>query len=227
MEDLGHRYPRQLSGGQQQRAAVARVLANRPDILLLDEPFSALDHYLKEALQMDMKQHLAEFKGYSVMVTHDRDEVYRFCPDLLLIEDGRVDSMGKTTDIFRYPRTLAAARLTGCKNITPAVRLDEHTVLASEWDMRFRVDSPIPATLSHIGIRARAIKPCVTGGSANCFAYHVETAVETPFERDLLIRPVGAAPGARLLWRFPKDGQIAWADYLSVAPDNVLLLTRK
>ena len=71
---LEKRYPGQLSGGQQQRVALARILAYEPEVLLLDEPFSAMDTYLREGLRLELSKVLADYDGVSVMVTHDRDE---------------------------------------------------------------------------------------------------------------------------------------------------------
>lgn len=79
MEGLEKRYPSQLSGGQQQRTALARILAYEPDVIMLDEPFSALDFYLKEQLQLQVKEVLKNYSGDALLVTHSRDEVYRFC----------------------------------------------------------------------------------------------------------------------------------------------------
>ena len=74
------RYPAQLSGGQQQRTALARILVGRPKILMLDEPFSALDSYLREEVEGEVGSLLAGFGGTALLVTHNRDEAYRLCP---------------------------------------------------------------------------------------------------------------------------------------------------
>ena len=79
------RYPGQLSGGQQQRVALARLLAYEPEVLLLDEPFSAMDTYLREGLRLELSKVLADYDGVSVMVTHDRDEAFQLCKNLSLI----------------------------------------------------------------------------------------------------------------------------------------------
>lgn len=76
---LEKRYPGQLSGGQQQRVALARILAYEPEALLLDEPFSAMDTYLREGLRLELSKVLADYDGVSVMVTHDRDEAFQLC----------------------------------------------------------------------------------------------------------------------------------------------------
>ena len=79
LNGLEKRYPRQLSGGQQQRVALARIMAYSPDVILLDEPFSAMDTFLKEQLRLELVNSLRDFDGFSIMVTHNRDEAFQFC----------------------------------------------------------------------------------------------------------------------------------------------------
>lgn len=118
LQGLEKRLPGQLSGGQQQRVALARIMAYEPDVILLDEPFSALDMYLKDQLQQELIQMLEDYEGTVIMVSHNRDEVYRFSQDLLIIDQGRIAAAGETKEIFRNPVSREAARLTGCKNFS-------------------------------------------------------------------------------------------------------------
>lgn len=90
LEGLEKRYPRQLSGGQQQRVALARILAYSPDVILLDEPFSAMDTFLKDQLRIELLNLLRDFEGFSIMVTHNRDEAFQFCDELIVLDKGKV-----------------------------------------------------------------------------------------------------------------------------------------
>ena len=81
LQNLGGRMPNELSGGQQQRVALARILASEPQMLLLDEPFSALDSFLKEQLLEDMIRQLSDYAGDVIMVSHSRDEIYQSVTD--------------------------------------------------------------------------------------------------------------------------------------------------
>lgn len=113
--------PGQLSGGQQQRAALARILASEPRTLLLDEPFSALDSYLKYQLELELMETLDQFPGTVLWVSHDRGEVFRSCQRVCVIDGGRSYPVQNLSQLFHTPGTEAAARLSGCKNFTDAV----------------------------------------------------------------------------------------------------------
>ena len=119
LEELASRRPAELSGGQQQRTALARILVGKPKILMLDEPFSALDSYLREEVEGEVGALLAGFSGTALLVTHNRDEAYRLCPEMIVMDGGRVLRAGATKAVFADPQSTTAARLTGCKNILP------------------------------------------------------------------------------------------------------------
>ena len=91
LEGMEKHYPAQLSGGQKQRVAMARMIASEPDILLLDEPFSALDSYLKWELEQEMRDMLAEVQKPVLFVSHNRDEVYRLCSMVSCIDHGKTE----------------------------------------------------------------------------------------------------------------------------------------
>jgi molybdate transport system ATP-binding protein len=112
LEGLASHYPRQLSGGQQQRVALARIMAYRPDLILLDEPFSALDPDLREQMQEELTAMIEDYPGQVILVSHSRDEIYRFADELLVMEDGRLLAQGKTKDLMALrPREEAVLTL--------------------------------------------------------------------------------------------------------------------
>ena len=152
----GH-YPAQLSGGQQQRVALARILVNQPKLLMLDEPFSALDTHLREKLLVEMKGILARFGGVSIAVTHSRDEAYDLCDTIALMEDGRIHTLKPTKELFADPGTKAGASMTGCKNFSRARKIGEYEVEALDWGVGFTTAKPVRDDVAYIGISRTAI----------------------------------------------------------------------
>ena len=134
-EVAGHR-PHQLSGGQAQRTALARILVNEPKLLMLDEPFSALDSHLRDQLQWQLRGLLASFGRDVLMVTHSRDEAYHLCGRIAVMEDGQMRALKETKALFADPGSVCAARLTGCKNIVPAQKAGEYAVRVPGWGGR-------------------------------------------------------------------------------------------
>ncbi|MCF0142991.1 MAG: ATP-binding cassette domain-containing protein [Parasporobacterium sp.] len=118
LEKVEKLYPSQISGGQQQRAALARILVSDPVILLLDEPFSALDSHLRFRMEQEVGKVMRDFGKTVIMVSHDRDEVFQLCDKIAVINDGAVDVYGTQKEIFTNPVTRNAAVLTGCRNIS-------------------------------------------------------------------------------------------------------------
>ncbi len=160
LSGLEKQYPGQLSGGQQQRTALARILAYEPAALLLDEPFSAMDAYLKERLRLELKKTLSEYEGVSVMVTHDRDEAFQLCDHLLLMEEGRVIAAGETKAVFADPGTWQAARLTGCKNLSRIEKIGSRKIRALDWDgLELVTAQEVGDEIEAVGIRAHDFEP--------------------------------------------------------------------
>jgi molybdate transport system ATP-binding protein len=116
---LGDRYPHQVSGGQQQRVALARTLARRPRLLLLDEPLSALDGPTREQLRPELRRQLAWFGVPVVLVTHDRTEAMALADHLVVMDRGRVVQQGPAADVFTRPAGLAVARIVGTETVQP------------------------------------------------------------------------------------------------------------
>ena len=110
LNSIANKYPDEISGGQQQRTALARIIASKPEAILLDEPFSAIDSYLKWKLEMTVSDTIKNFGGLSIMVTHDRNEAYRNCGGICIINDGRTEKILNTKEFMECPKTVGAAR---------------------------------------------------------------------------------------------------------------------
>ena len=119
LDGLQNRYPRQLSAGQQQRVAVARALAPEPEILLLDEPFSALDSLTKEQLEMQILDLRQFYKGNIILVTHDLAEAYRLSSRIAVYQSGGIIQCDNKTKLITSPANLTVAKITGFRNLLP------------------------------------------------------------------------------------------------------------
>lgn len=113
LEDQLHKFPEQLSGGQQQRVAIARALANKPKLLLLDEPFSHLDVYLRESLAHELRQLIKQQGVMALMVTHDQQEAFAFSDKIGVMHQGRIEQWGSAEDIYQKPATSYTAQFIG------------------------------------------------------------------------------------------------------------------
>lgn len=136
LSDCIDRYPAELSGGQKQRTAIIRMLASEPDCLLLDEPFSALDVQLKWRLEQEMKELLKNISKPVILVSHDRDEVFRLSDRVGCMRMGNLEGIRKTDDVFDHPLTETEAVLAGCENIASAYRCEDGSLYIAEWNHR-------------------------------------------------------------------------------------------
>ena len=219
LEGLEKRYPNQLSGGQQQRVALARILAYNPDVILFDEPFSAMDTFLKEQLRLELVNLLKDFDGFSIMVTHDRDEAFQFCDELIVLNEGKIIAKGNTHEIFENPKKVEVARLTGCKNISKIEKIDEYHLKSLDWGVTFEVSDKITPDITHIGIRAHNFSPAKKD-DVNVMDTVDATKLEMPFEWEITL-----ANG--LWWKSEKrirDHEFEIPEYLKVNPKDILLL---
>ncbi|MEO0408268.1 MAG: ATP-binding cassette domain-containing protein, partial [Cyanobacteria bacterium P01_A01_bin.135] len=203
LAELGDRYPNQLSGGQQQRVALARALAIQPDILLLDEPLSALDTYLRSQIERLLIEVLSTYGGVALFITHKLEEAYRVCADILVLSHGQIVARGHREDVFSRPPTVEVARVTECKNFSLA-RLADPTngdpigldstglaptyIEAVDWGCLLEVIDPIPASLACLGIRAHHIRFPRQADQSNTFPGWLTTISETQHRVSLYIK---------------------------------------
>ena len=227
LEEVAGQKPQQLSGGQQQRAALARILASSPRAILLDEPFSALDSYLKYQLELELQDTLAQFPGTVLWVTHDRGEAWRSCRRVCVMDRGVTEPVMTMDELFRQPGTQSAARLSGCKNHVPVLPAGQ-SVDVPAWGITLNCGREVPAGTQVIGIRSHHIHPA-EAGETNAFSCAVERVIDDVFGMIVLLRSQSAAPDAPLLrMELPKEVWAAQPDRtcvtVSVAPEDILLL---
>ena len=197
---LAHHLPSQLSGGQQQRTALARILVSNPNILLLDEPFSALDNHLRFRLEQEVRQLIGRFGKTVVLVSHDRDEVFRLSDSIAVVSDGSIDAVGSKSEVFHNPQTRMGAMLTGCKNISAVEILDENHIQATDWGLTLEVPE-IPADTKAVGVRMHDIRP---GAGKNTFRCRVVEEIENPFSYTILLQRVNSTGASPIGWELEK-----------------------
>lgn len=215
--------PAQLSGGQAQRTALARIMVSDPQLLLLDEPFSALDAHLRDKLMIEMRDVLARFGHEVIMVTHNRDEAYNISSEIAVMDAGKLLTVNKTKALFADPGCVPAAVLTGCKNIFAAEKRGENEVYVPDWGATLTTAKAVGDDIKAIGIRAHYFNPAAP---ANRHEVEYCEEMEEPFEWIIEFRFKTAAAGTpSVWWRVTKDKRPqTFPNELGVAPANILLL---
>lgn len=188
LDGLENRYPHQLSGGQQQRVALARALAIEPEVLLLDEPFSALDIHRRYVVEKQVRDILLNYSGVALFVTHNIEEAYRLGDKLLVLHEGKMAAFGDKTDILEHPPNVAVARLMGCKNISRARVVDSQKVEAIDWQCTLSVMEAIPNDITSVGIRAYQIQLPAQPHQENTFPCWLAQTSETPHRITLYLK---------------------------------------
>jgi len=208
LNGMEKRYPYQLSGGQQQRVALARVLVVDPEIILLDEPFSALDEHLRNNMIIQLKEDLLKFKGTSIFVTHNMEEAYQLCENIIIIKSGSIDSAGHKDDIFNKPPTLYSAKLTGCKNISKAKKIENNIIEAVDWKCRITFNSEIENDITYLGIRAHYLEISEEYETINTFNFWVVFTTETLFRTKVYLKsnePIENEKEYDIMWDISKE----------------------
>lgn len=229
------RYPHQLSGGQQQRVALARALATEPEVLLLDEPFSALDTHLRSQMERQLLETLSTYRGITLFVTHNLEEAYRICETLLVMSGGRAIAHDSKHQIFEHPKTVRVAQLTGCKNFSRAVVQGANSVAAIDWGITLQVLEAIPDRLTDIGIRAHQIRITANPHHDNTYPCWLVATSETPHRMTLFLKfnaPLTSpqdyhvqAEVFKEKWHTIKDQPFPWFVQLDV--DRLMLMVNE
>jgi len=230
--DLATRYPKEISGGQRQRVAIARCMAIEPEALLLDEPFAALDPHLRRQTEEQLRVTLRSYNGVVIFVTHDMEEAFRFCTELLVLDAGRVIASGPKQALFEHPRSVITARLTGCKNIASASQIDATHILVEAWNCNLSLAAAASGAIQHVGYRSHHFRFQHNATGENVFPCWLMETSEAPHEMTLylhLLRSPHAGDPPHLQadipkehWRILSSQPQPWQ--IQVDPSRLLLL---
>lgn len=193
LDGLEASYPKRLSGGEQQRVALARMLAANPDIVLLDEPFSALDGILREQMQLRLPGLLG--RNNYLMVTHDMDEAYRLSEKIMVVNSGCMLAFDTREKVFDAPPDLMTARLLGLRNYSEATRVRENVIMVPKWGCCLECGGK--ERVSHVGIRPQHVLMSSRPG-VNGFGCEVVQVLEDRFSATLFFRLLNQAKEALL-----------------------------
>ncbi len=238
IDGLERHKPAQLSGGQQQRVALARIMVSKPDILMLDEPFSALDSFLRWELEQELMKVLEDFEGTSIIVSHNRDEVYRISDHIAVMSDGKVDCYGDKKEIFKNPPTYQSALLTGCRNFSHVRYIDDSHIEVTDWNAI--LDCKADKDIKYVAVRPHFMKP-VKEPSGRTIKFKIKNTIDNLTEMIILLQACGktseesdeAVEGinySELNVRINKDDWKPFEGqdeiYIEFNPENILLLSK-
>lgn len=233
LNGLENRYPRELSGGQQQRTALARALVVKPEILLLDEPFSALDEHLRRQMTKKLKNDISVFSGTTIFVTHNMAEAYDVCRNIIIISNGKIIDSGYKEDIFKKPKSVLSAKLTGFKNISKAEKINGNTIKAKDWGLNINVCDEVPDDIEYAGIRSNYFKLAETDGVNvfDCFPVFEE---EMLFNMNVYMKFNSRGQSREdynVLWEMSKEEwniikNISPPLKIKIAPENIVMMKK-
>ena len=226
LKGLENSYPHELSGGQQQRVAFARILTSHAEILLLDEPFSALDSYLKWRLELELAEIFKSYGGSAILVSHDRGEVFRLADKIAVMSKGKIEAVNTKHELFGNPQTVAAAILTGCKNISAVEKISDNKIFVKDWQIELTLNKKIPDDLKFIGIRAHFLEKVDEFGE-NIFSAEIVKEIEDTFSYIVMIKFAENAKSIRWevgkdFWRKIKYGKI----FIKIPEEKIILMNR-
>ncbi len=222
LEDAADQYPSTLAGGQQQRTALARILVGNPEAILLDEPFSAMDRHLREQLMWELARTLGSYQGDVLMVSHEREEITRFCDTAVVMDCGISEPVQRIESILREPKTVADAKLAGYFNIADAVRNGNGGVVVPAWGIRWkdcRMDRSFEAVC--VPDDAVILSKTETEGSIPCTVCGVTKGTD---RMKALLRPVSGSDGSYLLGNVSFETETGSNVWVSIRMDRVMFL---
>lgn len=218
LEPWAVRYPHQLSGGQKQRVALARALVNEPELLLLDEPMSALDAKLRSEVQIELRRLQRRLGKTFILVTHDQDEAMTVSDRVIVMREGVIEQVGTPSEVYERPVNRFVAEFLGSANLIPAERCNGRAYTAHGPLVVERSPGWSDGTLA---IRPERIRVCENKPAVNAVCGRVRELIYRGNHMDLFVEPgplrIRTAPMSNLL-----VGQDVW---LELSPEHLVALS--
>jgi spermidine/putrescine transport system ATP-binding protein len=212
LQEMVERRPQQLSGGQKQRVALARALVNEPDLLLLDEPMSALDAKLRAEVQLELRALQRRLGKTFLLVTHDQDEAMTVSDRLFVMRQGAIEQSGPPAEVYDHPVNRFVAEFLGAANLIPARRVNG--VVETPFG-RMALTAPPPWESGTLAIRPEGVRLCAQAPRVNGLRAQVRETVYRGDHVDLFMEPgglrvrtasaAGVGPGASVWVQLPPE----------------------
>jgi spermidine/putrescine transport system ATP-binding protein len=217
LKDMADRRPAQLSGGQQQRVALARALVNEPDVLLLDEPMSALDAKLRAQLQVELRRLQRKLNQTFILVTHDQAEALVCSDRIAVMQNGRIIQFGTPEEVYDEPRNKFVAEFLGAANLIEATAVKG----GAETELGFlQVDKELPWSRGRLAIRPEWIRIRDQQPPVNGLLVTVKEVIYRGTDLDIWVDP-GPLRVRSNTYRRVNVGDQVW---LELAPGELVVL---
>ena len=223
--DIRNKKPKEISGGEQQRTALARIFVSSPNILLLDEPLSALDYHIKLELEKFILSSIKEFNGTTLFVSHNREEVYKMADNIGILNKGKFEVIDSKHNIFKSPKTYFSALLVGCENFSRVRLLDGKKIECVDWNIIINSNNNI----NYVGVRANSFfENNNLNDSTNInIKCRIKKIVEEIFSYVITVTPVNSE--SEIIWHlhkenYKKDYYVGMEINLALNIDNIMFL---
>lgn len=202
IKHLENKYPDQLSGGEAQRVALARIIASEPEILLFDEPFSALDEFNRSKVMMETKKFIDEYSYQSILVTHNYDEAFILSQYTILLSNGNIIVHEEIKNIYENPKKVEVAILTGCQNYSKISRNND-SLLLEGWGIE--VKKEVKETTKFLALRDTSF----SFKGANKYPIKVEEILESSSSKIILFRFINQKENTpSIIYKIDKETKI-------------------
>ena len=223
--DIKNKKPREISGGEQQRTALARIFVSSPNILLLDEPLSALDYHIKLELEKFILSSIKEFNGTTLFVSHNREEVYKMADNIGILNRGKFEVIDSKHNIFKSPKTYFSALLVGCENFSRVILLEDKKIECIDWNII--INNNNYNNINYIGVRANSFFENYNNSQNINIKCRIKKIVEEIFSYVITVSPINSE--SEIIWHlqkcnYKKDYYIGMEINLALNIDNIMFL---